>query len=78
MDTHTLQQLRSGRLAVTQCSLMAPDTHFPTRLPLRLMELLATPCSTVTMQYNSSQEELHCQRGHEMTRDKAEPSSSRS
>lgn len=78
MDTHTLQQLWSGRLAVTQCSLTAPDIHFPTRLPLRLMELLATPCSTVTMQYKSSQEELYCQRGHEMTRDKAEPSSSRS
>jgi hypothetical protein len=32
----------------------------------------------VTMQYKSSQEELHCQRGHKMTWDKAEPSSSRS
>lgn len=41
-----------------------------------MWRLVATPCSIMAMQYKSPEEELHCQRGHKMTRDKAEPSSS--
>lgn len=78
LGKHAPSQMHCSSPVMTQWRLTSPDTHFPTQLLLKLTKLLATPCSIVTMQYTSPQEELYCQRGHKMTRDKAEPSSSRS